>query len=209
MAKLTIGKRTYLGFISLLVIAIALGGIAIFQMKNVSQGANRLAQAYIPEVIVANSIERNLMDAMHENRGYSYTGDLEYYETGQHALSEAEAGIDASLELASVQNLKMLQADAPVIQKAVANYKSLLAQTRSAVDEMATLVHVMDKAAASFTKASEAMVDAQELGAQTELKEREQKVDAMVQALQHGDAARLFNLKAQATGDLSNFDKSR
>ena len=69
-----LGIKIGLGFATLLAIAIALGVLAIFNMSNVETKSTMLEKEYVPEVGIANQIERSSFRTMYAMRGYGFTG---------------------------------------------------------------------------------------------------------------------------------------
>ncbi len=203
MKSLTVGKRIILGFSLLIVLAIILGVIGIVQMNRAEEGAGRLADAYIPEVDVANNIERNLMMAMYANRGYAFTSDEAFYNEASDSLEETMGYLDASRKLAAEQDLEAMQAQEPAIRSNVGNYSSLAEETRKLVDRMQVLRDEMDRSAGAFTEAGDTLITQQERGTETDLAERTLKVTATEEVLSHGNNARVLNFKGQATGEMS------
>jgi methyl-accepting chemotaxis protein len=60
LKNLKLGVKIGGGFGMLIIIACTLGGLAIFNMSNVETESTRLAKAYVPEVEVANNLEKKL-----------------------------------------------------------------------------------------------------------------------------------------------------
>ena len=58
MKNLTVGKKIVLGFSLILFIAVLLGGVAIWNFRGITDVSNKLAHEYVPEVKVANNVER-------------------------------------------------------------------------------------------------------------------------------------------------------
>ena len=82
MKNLKLSMKIGLGFGLLIFIAFVLGGLAIWNMRQVAEEATLLSDEYAPEVAVANDVERAARIAMYANRGYSYTHDEVYLEEG-------------------------------------------------------------------------------------------------------------------------------
>ncbi|PJA29381.1 MAG: chemotaxis protein, partial [candidate division Zixibacteria bacterium CG_4_9_14_3_um_filter_46_8] len=68
--NMKLGVKISLGFVSLIVIALFLGGIAVYNMSNVKSTANDMAIDYVPCITVANEIERQSRMAFYEMRAY-------------------------------------------------------------------------------------------------------------------------------------------
>ena len=93
------GTKITVGFVSLIAIAMILGGLAISKMGQVEESSTKLAQDYVPEVQIANGIQRDALRAMFENRGYNYTEDEEFLNKGKAYLEEVKKGIEEAKEL--------------------------------------------------------------------------------------------------------------
>ena len=52
-----------------------LGGLAIYSMVDAGRDSDLLDRAYVPEVDVANEIERNALEAVFKHRGFNYHND--------------------------------------------------------------------------------------------------------------------------------------
>lgn len=203
MKSLTVGKRIILGFSLLIVIAIILGVIGIVQMNRAEEGAGRLANAYVPEVDVANNVERNLMMAMYALRGYSYNSDDSFFREGEDRLEATMSYLDASRRLAVEQDLEGMKDAEPRIRSDVDTYTDLSEETRKLTNRMQTLRDQMDRSAGAFTDAGNALIAQQERGTETDLAERTLKVTATEEVMSHGNNARVLNFRAQASGDMS------
>ena len=72
-----LGTKIITGFALLIVIACALGGLAVWNMKTVQSVATILVTENVPEVAVANNVERYSLETMYEMRGYALHGRRE------------------------------------------------------------------------------------------------------------------------------------
>lgn len=203
MNNLTVGKRIILGFSALVVIAVVLGVIAIVQMRGVQKGSTQLAEAYVPEVAVANNIERNLMMAMYAYRGYAFAEDNSFYTEGTNLLKTLDSYIDEARALSNAQDLPGLRAAEPKVRSAVSNYRAMTEQTKVLLDKMIEIRGTMDTAAGAFVAAGEAMIAQHEASTSRDIEERALKVEGTTQVMQHGNAARVLNFRAQATKDMA------
>ena len=76
--KLKLGARIGGGFGILLCIAGLLGGLAVWQMTMIAEKSIMLEKEYVPEVGMANDLERRYRDAMYEFRGYVLTAEKDF-----------------------------------------------------------------------------------------------------------------------------------
>ena len=68
-----------LGFGFLIIIACSLGGMAIFNMNKVEEQSIKLDKEYVPEVGIANNIERNALMLMYDMRGYGLSRTMNIF----------------------------------------------------------------------------------------------------------------------------------
>ncbi|MBX7257215.1 MAG: MCP four helix bundle domain-containing protein [Candidatus Hydrogenedentes bacterium] len=106
--KITLGKKIVLGFTSLIVITLVLGGISIYSMQQVRQATIVLAEQNIPEMVGANDIERATRQAMFEMRGYAYTDDPDFLAATRKGL----AGVGEAFQKATSHAQSFNMADA-------------------------------------------------------------------------------------------------
>ncbi|MBW1759125.1 MAG: hypothetical protein JRI88_02160, partial [Deltaproteobacteria bacterium] len=64
MKNITLGMKISLGFGILILIACILGTMAVWNMRGVEEESTKLAKEYVPEVGVANHIERYSLATM-------------------------------------------------------------------------------------------------------------------------------------------------
>ncbi|MBW2187612.1 MAG: HAMP domain-containing protein [Deltaproteobacteria bacterium] len=125
-----LGMKISLGFASLLAIAITLGGLAIWEMNVVNKQSTILADEYVPEVQVANNIERFSMATMYALRGYGFTAEDRFLAAGRKNLDLVNDSLNEALELAnSSEHLTKLSTSVDDIQEQVARYTELVDAT--------------------------------------------------------------------------------
>jgi len=86
--NLKLGAKLGTGFGLLILISMILGGLAVFNMSTISTKSTHLADEYVPEVNLANEIERNARQTMYNMRGYSLSENDAYLREGQNFLSK-------------------------------------------------------------------------------------------------------------------------
>ena len=111
-------------------IACLLGGLAVWNMKSVQTVVRMLAAENVPEVAVANNLERHALETMYEIRGYAYTEDEKFLAEGKKELEQVKKYLkDAKALGASSLHLAELGKEAQKAETAVLAYEQLLAQT--------------------------------------------------------------------------------
>ncbi|MBM4030100.1 MAG: chemotaxis protein, partial [Planctomycetes bacterium] len=95
-----LGTKIATGFGLLILIACLLGGLAVFNMKSVQGRSTMLATEYVPEVEVANNVERNSRLTMYSVRGYGLSFDEKYLTDGRKYLAEVKKHLENAGKLA-------------------------------------------------------------------------------------------------------------
>ena len=107
-----LGTKITLGFVSLIVIALVLGGLAVWNMSNVKTIANTLANANVPEVAVANEVERDSLKTMYETRGYAYTEEKGFLDGAKKELEQVKKNLKDAKDHAAKFGLETLKQNA-------------------------------------------------------------------------------------------------
>jgi len=211
MKNLKLGMKIGLGFGLLILIACILGGTAMVNMLSSGRQADRLSNEIAPEVSVANQIERGSLNTMLAMRGYSYTGQKEFWEQGSKNIAELEKSLAQAVALSEkYPDLVKLKENTGKASIAVAKYKTLAGRTHDLETAMAENRNAMNDSASEFQKYGEKFYDGQrdkslaEAGANAapeELKERIRKMDWIQGVLILGGNVRVGNFKAQVQRD--------
>ncbi|MCA9414844.1 MAG: MCP four helix bundle domain-containing protein, partial [Candidatus Omnitrophica bacterium] len=203
------GTKITVGFVSLIAIAMILGGLASNKMGQVEESSTQLAQDYVPEVQIANGIQRDALRAMFENRGYNYTEDEEFLNKGKAYLEEVKKGIEEAKELVKRSpHLVKLKAEIDEVEQSTLGYLSLLDKTALEVREIQGDRGELDTAAANYMKNCSEFLDGQNKAFETDLQERTEKIDTVVAINNLGNQARLMNFKGQAKQDPTYIQKA-
>ncbi len=209
--NLKIGIKLGLGFGLVLLLAIGLGAVGIYQMWGVSTTATNLQYVQVPSVKSGNEVERNSLLLMYGVRGYGLTGDEHYLEGQQELINKITENIDIVGKIAQDNNLpERLQASKDA-RTNLDRYTKLVEETVSAQNSIAEIRSHMDKAAGDFMNASYAFLKAQEQAFDKEisenashdqLAERMTKLTGINNVIDLGNACRIDNFKGQALRDV-------
>lgn len=151
--NLRLGLKIGLGFASLLIIATALGGLAIWNMSVVSQQSQRLANEYVPEVDIAYHLEQSMLLAQFDMRLYGFVGTDESLRSTRDYLNATKGYIaDAQALAAQYEGLATLRRNAGLMEEIVGEYEALVEETVVAQRTMAQARVDMDAAAAEFVE---------------------------------------------------------
>ncbi len=131
-----VGTKIVLGFVLLILIAVALGGLAVVNMLSVKTTATDLAHEKVPAVGLANNVERWSLNTMYEARGYGYTEETDYLDKARKNLAEVKKYLTDAKEHAKKYDLKVLAENADKAEKAALEYEGLLNQTVEVTDAL-------------------------------------------------------------------------
>ena len=204
------------GFAAIIAIMMALGGLAVKNMSSVKTESVKLADEYVPEVAVANDIERKSMMTMYAIRGYTMSLDKAYLEDGKKTLIEVNEDLKKAETLSQkALNLTALKGQVDKAKEAVAKYGTLLTETVDNNEEIAKIREGLNNSAANFASNSEKFSKAQseilvqevKAGSSTEkLQQRFDKVSLMNRVIELGSIIRINVWKTQALNDLKQLD---
>jgi methyl-accepting chemotaxis protein len=159
---MTLGKKISLGFASLIAIAVGLGGVAIWRMNSAGTQATMLAKEYVPEVEVANNVERKSLATMYEMRGYGLTEDEAYLTRGREHLADVNKFLKDAETLADRSaHLLMLKSAVAEVTSGVADYTGLVEETVVKDKAMDADRKTLDAAAAEYVKNAKEYIDNQ------------------------------------------------
>ncbi len=145
-----LGAKIALGFTALIVIAMLLGGMAIWNMKRVQTVAMTMREESVPAVGVANNVERQSLLTMYEIRGYGLSEETAYLERGRAHLDEVNKYLKDAQDLAAKHSITALRDAAGKAQEEVDNYVELLKQTEALVHKLNGFRETMGTAAKQY-----------------------------------------------------------
>jgi len=219
-----LGTKISLGFGAVLVIAVFLGGMAVWNMWDVKTQATILAQENVPEVAVANNVERNTLSAMLEIRGYGFTEETKFLDAGRKMLGEVEKNLKDAEDLAQrSQTLARLKEIVNKVETKVAEYKQLIEQTVTRNQAMAENRKSLDQGAKNYMDSCYSFLVSQEdqlrkeitTGSEAKkLEDRYKKIHLMNNVVDLGNTQRIAIWRSQAERDpkavtesMKNFDE--
>ena len=210
-ANMKLGTKIGLGFGLLILIAMILGGIAVWNMKHVGTESDKLANAYAPEVKMANAVERSSLLTMYAMRGYAMSEEEHYLAEAEGQLKMVKQHLEEIKALADHSpDLVKLRAAVPEAQKGVTSYEQLSKDTVNVNETLAKLREKMDSTAAVYMEACADFIASQDQAMETEISEnasmeklleRLRKIVLVNDIINAGNAARIGNFKSQATRD--------
>jgi methyl-accepting chemotaxis protein len=206
--NLQLGAKIAWGFGTILLIAVMLGTLAVWNMNGVRGGSDMLAKEYVPEVDMAVSLRANVSDVMYEMRGYGFTEDESFLKAAHEHLKNVEDDFEKGYELEKkAKHLKKLKAQLEVATEAKENYEGLMKKTEELVATINGERQRLDASAGQFMGNCEKFLRSQndkmveEIGKgvpSAALKERLAKVVYVNNVIDMGNAMRIATWRSQA-----------
>jgi methyl-accepting chemotaxis protein len=207
----TIGKRIIVGFGSLIVITLLLGSLAIWRMAEVKGQTTTLVNETVPEVVVANNVERSSLLTMYDIRGYGYTEEAGFLTKGRASLADVKKFLGEAKALADKSpSLGKLKTAAERAEVKALEYEGLVNQTVAKDEAIVQNRKDLDTSAQAFMKECDAMLASQNNSFKqesatnapaTKLAERVVKINLINEVLDAGNACRIGVWRALAERD--------
>jgi len=224
--NMKIGLKAALGFGTLILVFLAMGILVIAKIETVRKGTETLAHAYVPEVDVANNIERNYLLTVLEMRGYALSNedDEAYLKKSNEYLAEVKKYLAEARKLGDNHpELATLREKIGEAEKAVKEYEEFAVKTVQVKDAIAGDLKILDVAAASYMKNAQDFLRNQYASMREEINagadkfallERLEKIQSLEDIVTVGNIIRTMNFKSQALDNpqimkegLANFTK--
>ena len=212
-----VGLKVGLGFGVLIMIACALGAVGIIGMNVAENGAVRLAEEYIPEMDVANTLERHVQSAMYAMRGYSLSQEPRFLDEARKVFDSVRAALLAAEKHAEkYPRLVKLKEDCARAQAKFKDYLVLADETDTKLRAATEMRTRMDASAAQLMASAGNFLKSQIEQSETDvnngvgpekMRERIRKIAMVQEIIELADDARVKNFKAQATGNAKLVDE--
>lgn len=129
-ANMKLGSKIASGFGALLLIALALGSLAVYNMLNVKTGADMLDHEYMPEVKMATNLERQALNTVLGIRSFGFSEDEKHLKAGQEAFGLVKKHLAELETLASNStHLTALKGSLGEVKTKVDDYEKLITET--------------------------------------------------------------------------------
>ncbi len=177
MKNLSLGLKITSGFALLILVAAALGAVAIWNMNAVETQSKMLAHEYVPEVDVAEELRGASNRVMYEMRGYGFTEEARFYDNAQLELKAVDAALEKARQLeAKSANLKRLKGQLEIATQAVETYKTLVEKTVETNAKLAQTRKILDESALKYMTNCNDFLAGQNEKFKEDLNERQNKI---------------------------------
>ncbi len=159
--KMTLSRKLISGFAAVSLFTLLLGAFALVRMWNVRHTANQLSQEVVPEVAVANEVERSSLQTMYAARGFAFTESDEYLKEARTHLKKTRDFIQAAAAHAEKYDLAELRKNAKRAGEKAAEYEQHLNDTARITQLIEAEKTRMNESAALYMKSAREYVDSQ------------------------------------------------
>ncbi len=208
LKNVKIGGKLFLAFGALLLIFAGVGALAWINMSGVQRDARALSQESIPEMVIASSVQNTAQNVLFEIRGYNYTYEASFLQSGRQHLARIRNLLKEATDLAAkYPSLAQLREGASKASVAVETYAGLVDRTEKAAEIITTARQRGDEAqriffseAEAYLKSQNEAMDAQlDAGDNAEnLRERLAKINLINDVIDLGNSIRIANFQGQA-----------
>jgi methyl-accepting chemotaxis protein len=137
--KMKLGRKIGVGFGTVIVIAVALGGLAVWNMTSVQHVTSLLVKESMPQVSRASILERRMQETMLNTRSYGLTADEKYLKLSRTDFENVKKAVKDARDLADQSaGLKELRDSSDKAEKHILEYEQLFNETEN-------LNHAMDQ----------------------------------------------------------------
>jgi methyl-accepting chemotaxis protein len=209
--NMKLGLKMGLGFGLVIVLVIVVGGIAILNMLDIQKSSISLDSEYVPEVGIANNVERNSFLTMYGMRGYSLSFDEDYWQSSQESYKLVGKYLQEAKALAEKHpDLTALKEGTQAASSKAEEYGNLADSTREVILSILVNRQDLDTSSTEFMDAANTYLKGQNtkftqnitdgLGSNA-LMLRLQKITLINDVIDLGNALRIANWNGQLNRD--------
>ena len=135
MKPMGLGVKISSGFVALIFLAVALGGLAVWNMTTVGTKVTVVAEQRVPEVQISTELIISIQQVLLQAREYGITGNPAIYERVVKQLKDVEVALDKGhAHVKKIDDGASLQAKLDAFSKKFEEYKQLIGETRTTFD---------------------------------------------------------------------------
>ena len=132
----TIGKKLIAGFMTIIVIAIAIGAVAVYSMNGVARVAKMMDTQYVPAATVANNVERMALATRLSALYYTFISTDEKLSAYRKNIGAVQENLKEASRLAAAEDIVWLRDNARIATASTAEYDQ---QAQVMVDSVAAM----------------------------------------------------------------------
>ena len=214
--NMKIGAKMGFGFGLVILLVVAVGGIAILNLITIQTESTRLRDEYVPEVDISNEIERSSLLTMYALRGYNFSFENNYLADGEKYMKAVLDNLALAQDHAEkYPKLAALKEGAANALTAATTYDRLIGETKSSVEDVVAYRFQADTAAQTFMTQAMAYLESQNVAMVQEitrnagsaaLNVRLNKIKWINEIIELGNSLRIANFRGQLLGDYDGME---
>jgi methyl-accepting chemotaxis protein len=218
LKNLNMAVKMILGFGAVLFVVAIIIVITIGNMLSIQNLANEMDKEYLPEVQIANNLERHSLMTMYNMRGYVFSFNDSYQQTAKGYLKEVDENIREAEELSSeYPELVQLKKTIGTAKNDVAVYTKQADQTAVIINQILAQRTILDESASIFKEQTTLFLKSQDTQFKNDLAagknsaaiiERVGKIYLMNDVIDLGNEARVNAFKSQLNIDYRIADQA-
>lgn len=151
MKNIKLWMKMAIGFGSIILILLILGGFAIWNLGFVRDKIDQLSGAYLPELDESGKLELNVKNIMLEMRGYGLTGSQNYLENAKKHFADAHSSIKRFRDLVDKHSiLTKAKEEIDKIDKGVGDYEEMMHQTTAKFEQVGSSKSKLEEASKKY-----------------------------------------------------------
>lgn len=151
--RMSVGAKLLLGFVAVIGISFVVGVVVIFNLMGVQANAADMSAKLLPEVSLANNLERNSFLLRYHIRGLGMDGADNFYQLGMEAVTAIRGNIQEAEDLvAKYPDLTILKAHMEEVKDYQDAYEAEIVRTKANTDAVNAGRVQLDEAAATFVQ---------------------------------------------------------
>jgi methyl-accepting chemotaxis protein len=163
--RISLVAKLGFGFGFVILVSIATGIIAVTNMNRFGTCAATLSQDYVPEVTVANNMERNTFSMLLAMRGYEYTDNTLFLDEARKYLVNLKQDIKDAVN----HGLPQLKEGAEKAEQGVLEYERLTGETVVLIGELEKERKVADESSLQYMRVCHTFLESQKEAMQGEI----------------------------------------
>ncbi|AGW12407.1 methyl-accepting chemotaxis protein [Megalodesulfovibrio gigas] len=218
MKNLRLAYKIGIGFALILAIACLLGIVSIIYMGEAQHYSDRMRHEYVPEVAIANRLERHLLQTMFDMRGYTQSGDNAYLSQAQGSLAQARTALsEAAALVRAYPSLEKLRAEMEETTTLLADYERMVKETKAAVDAQLAVRKQRVKVAGEVMgfineyeqgQGAALAKDIEQDAPREQLSDRREKLQTIAEIAEYIAEIRIKTLTGDVTNDIALFQQA-
>ena len=162
MKAMKLSSKIFAGFGIVLVVTLILTGVSLYIMKHLARDAQVLSAQYMPQTLIASSVERNVLKTVSEMQGYHFSHEDSYLKESRQQLGLAKKNLQEAAALtAKYPELKTLKENTSKAALQINEYESLINATEKVAKDIKKLRKTLAGAAEDFLKTATDFLEGQ------------------------------------------------